>query len=106
MVNDLVWLTDTPSQTAVDFWHQEYPDMQSVSLREQQIRRAGYTVIDHFSLSQQAWANYYEPLGSRLNELKPQMAESMALNDIDREIGIIDQYFGEFGYEMFILQVD
>ncbi|ERS84577.1 methyltransferase [Marinobacter sp. EVN1] len=106
VVNDLVWLTDTPSQTAVDFWHQEYPDMQSVSLREQQIRRAGYTVIDHFSLSQQAWANYYEPLRSRLNELKPQMAESMALNDIDREIGIIDQYLGEFGYEMFILQVD
>jgi hypothetical protein len=80
--------------------------MQSVSLREQQIRRAGYTVIDHFSLSQQAWANYYEPLRLRLNELKPQMAESTALNDIDREIGIIDQYLGEFGYEMFILQVD
>ncbi|SNB54415.1 DNA-binding transcriptional regulator, MerR family [Marinobacter sp. es.042] len=106
VVNDLVWLTDTPSQTAMDFWHQEYPDMQSVSLREQQILRAGYTVIDHFSLSQKAWANYYEPLRSRLNELKPQMAEPMALNDIDREIGIIDQYLGEFGYEMFILQVD
>lgn len=105
-VNDLVWLTDTPSQPAVDFWHQEYLDMQSVSLREQQIRRAGYMVIDHFSLSQQAWANYYEPLRSRVNELKPQMAESVALKDIDREIGIIDQYLGEFGYEMFILQVD
>jgi hypothetical protein len=106
VVNDLVWLTDRPSQTAVEFWHQEYPDIQSVSLRKQQIRRAGYTVIDHFSLSQHAWANYYEPLRSRLNELKHQMAGSTALKDNDREIRIIDQYLGEFGYEMFILQVD
>jgi hypothetical protein len=33
------------------------------------------------------------------------MSDSAALEDLAREIELYDQHLGEFGYEMFILQV-
>ncbi|MBP0047547.1 methyltransferase domain-containing protein [Marinobacterium sp. AK62] len=105
VISDLVWLTDSPSPAAVDFWQQEYPDMQTVAARKRQMQQTGYQVIDHFPLSQQAWVNYYEPLKARVNALKPQMAGSQALADCEREIALYEQHLGEFGYEMFILQL-
>lgn len=106
VISDLVWLTDSPSKAASDFWHQEYPDMQTVATRVRQMQQAGYEVIGHFSLSQQAWRDYYEPLKARVSELTPQMPDALALQEIAREVAIYEQYLGEFGYEMFILRVE
>jgi len=105
VISDLVWLTDNPSSAAADFWQDEYPDIQTITTRKDQMRRAGYRIIDHFTLSREAWANYYVPLKARTDMLKRQLAGSMALEDCTREIAIYEQYLGEFGYEIFILQV-
>ena len=106
VVSDLVWLTDSPSNEAVQFWKDEYPDMQTVGKRLEQIQQEGFEVLDHFTLSQQAWLNYYKPLKDRITELKPSMKESEALSDLEREISIYEQYLTEFGYHMFVLQQD
>ncbi len=105
VLSDLVWLTDRPSQSAQDFWQQEYPDMQSVKTRLSQMEASGYAVVEHFTLSEQAWRNYYLPLKARLAELQPSLPESAALQDLAHEIALYEQHLGEFGYEMFVLQV-
>lgn len=105
VLSDLVWLTDRPSQSAQDFWQQEYPDMQSVKTRLSQMEASGYAVVEHFTLSEQAWRNYYLPLKARLAELQPSLPESAALQDLAQEIALYEQHLGEFGYEMFVLQV-
>ena len=106
VLSDMLWHTDTPSKPVIDFWQQEYPDMQSVATRINQMKKAGYRVIKHFPMSEQAWSNYYAPLRARVNELKPEMPSSPALNDIQHEIDICSHFSHEFGYHFFILQND
>ncbi len=104
MLSDLVWLTDTPSEEAIKFWQQEYPDIQNVKTRLQHIKTAGYEVVDSFTLSDDAWRNYYEPLITRVDALIEHMPDSAALQDISKENNIYRNYLGQFGYQMFILR--
>ncbi|EGR2119128.1 MerR family transcriptional regulator [Vibrio cholerae] len=104
VISDLIWLTDTPSQEAVAFWEGEYPDMQTVEKRLDQMRQVGFDVIDHFTLSEQAWHDYYQPLKARVAEVQASMPNSNAIADIEREIAIYERYLGEFGYHMFVLR--
>jgi len=104
MISDLVWLTDSPNQDAIEFWKSEYPDMQSVSTRVKQMEAAGYEVLNSFALSREAWLNYYEPLKMRLSELELELQGSQVLVDINKEIDIYTKYLDEFGYQMFVLR--
>ncbi|CAG8999688.1 MAG: 2-methoxy-6-polyprenyl-1,4-benzoquinol methylase, mitochondrial [Candidatus Celerinatantimonas neptuna] len=104
VLSDLVWLTGSPSPDAMEFWKGEYPDMQTVAKRLTQMRQAGFEVIDHFTLSEQAWFDYYQPLKARVAEVKISMPNSTAIADLKREITIYERYLGEFGYHMFVLQ--
>lgn len=103
MISDMVWHTETPSKDAIDFWNQEYPDIQLVDTRIAQMKKAGYRVVDHFPMSEEAWLNYYGPLGERVAELESEMAESQAFQDIKHEVNLCTQLANEFGYHMFIL---
>ncbi|MEJ6475624.1 MerR family transcriptional regulator [Pseudoalteromonas piscicida] len=104
VVSDLVWLTDNPNQEAIAFWAGEYPDMQTIEERLTQMRLAGFEVIDHFTLTEQAWHDYYQPLKARVADVKTSMPNSIAIADIEREIAIYERYLGEFGYQMFVLR--
>ena len=106
VISDLVWLTETPSPEAVTFWQQEYPDMQPLNRRLQQIEDSGFVLQDHFSLSPEAWQNYYQPLKARVAMLADTMPDSTALADIRHEINIYERFLGQFGYQMFVLQPD
>ncbi|MGI9279935.1 MAG: MerR family transcriptional regulator [Endozoicomonas sp.] len=103
MVSDLVWLTDKPSQESMEYWKQAYPDIQTIKTRMEQIHVAGYDMVDSFSLSREAWDNYAEPLRKRIHDLSPAMPGSVALQNIETEMGIYRKYLGEFGYQMFVL---
>lgn len=102
--SDLVWLTDQPNDLASEFWRREYPDMQNIDTRLRQIQQAGYQVTGCFTVSENAWKNYYAPLQQRVSALKASMPDSQALSDIQYEINIYQQYLGEFGYQFFIAQ--
>ncbi len=103
MLSDAVWLTDTQSEAAHTFWTREYPDIQPLQTRLNQIEQAGYNVIAHFSLSQASWENYYLPVKQRALDLQAQMPDSQAIKDTLVEMDIFEKYLGEFGYQMFIL---
>ncbi|MBY6063320.1 class I SAM-dependent methyltransferase [Pseudidiomarina sediminum] len=102
--NDLVWLTDEPSQAAVAFWQQNYPDMAPLATRLAQVEQAGYQVIATFPLSEQGWHDYYAPLKARSAELAATRPSSQAVKDIAKEITIYERHLGEFGYQFFILR--
>ncbi|MCF2859994.1 MerR family transcriptional regulator [Pseudoalteromonas sp. SMS1] len=102
--SDLVWHTSSPSNQAKDFWSKEYADMQPLANRLRQIEQSGFNVITHFSQSNQAWLNYYQPLEKRVQTLKPSMPFSAALNDLEAEINVCTQFAHEFGYHFFIVE--
>jgi SAM-dependent methyltransferase len=104
VVSDLVWLRDSPSPEAVTFWKGEYPDMQTVAVRRQHMRSAGYLIVADFALSSQAWNNYIDPLRERVEKLGREM-DTSAMNDIRAELEIYDRYLEkDFGYHFFVLQ--
>lgn len=100
--SDLVWLTDSPSQDAIDYWKSDYPDIQTVNTRKSQIEKAGYQLQHTFTVSVQAWKNYYEPLEQRLQDVASKMTGSQAVVDIKNEIDLYKSHLGEFGYQFFI----
>lgn len=103
VISDMVWRAAEPSDEALEFWSQEYPDIQSIETRLVQIEKAGYKVVNHFPQSEQAWLNYYAPLKRRVAELEAEMGESQALKDIKREVKLCTELADEFGYHMFVL---
>ncbi|PSU33526.1 MerR family transcriptional regulator [Photobacterium lutimaris] len=104
VLSDLVWHTDTPSAEKKAYWQAEYPDMTTADERIKQAQTAGYDVIESFTLSDEAWLAYFEPLQQRVNGLKKTMAGSQAIKDIQTELDIYHQGFEQFGYQLFILQ--
>ena len=104
VLSDLVWHTDKPSTERQAFWSKEYPDMTTVDQRIKQAQAAGYEVLKHFTLSDEAWQAYFLPLQQRVNALKESMLESQAIKDIQTELDIYHQGFEQFGYQVFILQ--
>lgn len=59
--------------------------------------------LEHtFTVSEQAWKDYYEPLQVRLHELAPVMKNSKAVSDIQNEVNLYKSHLGEFGYQFFI----
>ena len=115
VVNDLVWNTENPSESAEVFWQKEYPDMTTVSERMKQAKAAGYQVLNDFAMSDAGWLAYYQPLQKRVEALKATMPNSKALVDCDNEI---KQFFNnsklaegsqgsakrDFDYHFFVLK--
>ncbi|MGV2986582.1 MerR family transcriptional regulator [Vibrio sp. E150_011] len=104
VISDMVWLTDAPTQEAKSFFQNEYPDIQTIETRLTQMTAAGYEVVNHFTLSREAWLNYYQPLQHRIESLSEDKQASDAVCDIAKEIEVFHQCIGEYGYEMFILR--
>jgi DNA-binding transcriptional MerR regulator len=100
--SDLVWLTNKPSKESINHWKSDYPDIQNVETRKSQIAKAGYELEHTFTVSEQAWKDYYEPLQERLNEVTPMMGNSQAVSDIQQEVNLYKSHLGEFGYQFFI----
>jgi len=104
VMSDLVWITNNPSEKALSYWKKAYPDMATVAERIQHAENIGYEVLNHFTLSEEAWRAYYNPLQERINAIKGEMMTSPALKDIEEELTICQQYFNEFNYQMFVLR--
>lgn len=104
VISDMVWRTATPSKQPKELWDREYPDIQQVQTRVEQMQQAGYRVVEHFPMSDEAWQNYYGPLGEQITLLESEMSSSAAFADIKHEFEISTHFAAEFGYQMFVLQ--
>lgn len=102
--SDMVWRTQTPSESVASFWASEYPAMAMVSVRLGQAARAGYRVLSHFDMGQSALDTYFGPLENRVRQLADEIEEPRVLSDLHNEIGAYHACEGQFGYEMFVLQ--
>ncbi|WP_299979449.1 MerR family transcriptional regulator [uncultured Pseudoteredinibacter sp.] len=105
VISELIWSTDTPSEKAREYWGQNYPDMQDRATRLAQAEQLGFKLIDDFSLSDQAWNNYYQPLKAAIDKSRNKLGQSEVLNDIDEEIAIAETRNNEFDYQFFIFQL-
>jgi hypothetical protein len=63
VVSELVWLSDTPTETIRRFWDAEYPGMQNLQANEKSIAEAGYSLLGSFEIPKHEWwDDYYTPI--------------------------------------------
>ncbi len=90
------------------FWAQGYPAITGVEGNLALARRAGFAPLGHFTLPEEGWAAYVDPLERRVDEVlaanpgNPD-AEEAARNE-RREFAMFREHLSWFGYEFFLLR--
>jgi len=112
VVSEAAWLR--PLEEIPDdvrqFWVESYPPMTDVEGNLALARRAGFTPLDHFTLPEEGWAAYVDPLERRMNQVLAKHpddpdAEEAARSE-RREFAMFRRNLRYFGYEFFLLRRD
>ena len=110
VVSEATWLRppeDAPAEVRA-FFEETYPPMTDVEGNLALARQAGFTPLDHFTLADEGWAAYVDPLERHMDEVLAQHpgdldAEEAARGE-RREFEMFRKHLRWFGYEFFLLQ--
>ena len=105
-VTEIAWRgSDVPDKLKA-FWDSAYPQIQDIEGNIADIRAAGYQPVDHFTLPESAWWDYYGPIEKRVMHLKDKYKKnSNALEVLEtemREIDLYRKYSDYYGYVFFV----
>ena len=107
-VTEVSWLTFDPPEEILKFWSEEYPAITTIDENLSVIGDLGYSVIDHFTLPESAWYQYYRPVEKRVAELREKyIGNNEALEVLDAtqvEIDLYRKYSDTYGYVFYILR--
>ncbi len=105
--SEAVWLSDTPSVVAKDFWQEAFPAMGNIAQMVARIEKSGFRVCSATSIGRASWEGYYWGLRARIAEIKAgQVSAVMAqvLAETEAEIELFDRHFGEYDYAVFVAE--
>lgn len=109
---DAVWRRDDPPPEVRKAFDLDYPAMGRVADILKAIDDGGFTLIDHFTLSDEAWwDDFYTPMEHRIRQLQqqPRYADDpeaiAALAELAREPEMHRQYGDYYGYEFFVTRL-
>ena len=110
VVSEATWLRprEEVPREVLEFWDEACPSMTDAEGNLALARRSGFTALDHFTLPNEGWAAYVDPLERRMNEV---LAQNPADPDAEeaakaerREFAMFRENLRYFGYEFFLLQ--
>jgi ubiquinone/menaquinone biosynthesis C-methylase UbiE len=109
VVHEMCWLKPNPPQEIYSYWKQLYPAIATINENLKTIKDNAYTLVDSFSLPEDAWwIEYYQPLEKRIKLLRKKFHQNHhALQILDREQEEIDlyrKYSQWYGSAFFIMQ--
>lgn len=106
--SEAVWLTESPSPEIFAFWHAEYPEIDTVAAKLQQITDNRYTLLGHFVMPASDWEIYYRPLQQNLNRMNETKGHLAAVQEVSQalqqEIDFYRQYGREYSYAFFVMK--
>ena len=108
-VHEMCWLRSDPPEEIAEFWRAAYPAITTVEGNLAMIEAAGYSVLGHFTLGEDAWwPEYYGPLEERIQMLRTKYADQPdALSQLDeeqREVDLYRKYDTWYGSVFFVMQ--
>lgn len=109
-LSELLWLTDDPPAEVKRFFDDAYPAMGDIRSNCRFFVDAGYDLVGHFTLPDNAWwDDYYTPLEAKLPALREKYHgddEAMSYVQMTEcEIEVRRKFGAAYGYEFFITQV-
>jgi len=105
-ITECSWLREEISPEPQKYWQENYPAMKTVRENLEIIKNQGLEVINHFTLPEEAWENYYLPLKSNLEKiaLKYGQEADRLIEEQCFEIDLYNKYSKEYGYEFYIIK--
>lgn len=105
--SDLMWLVPDPPEEARAFLTPLDPSLTTVAGNLERVRAAGYDVVGHFTLPDEAWwTDYYDPLTERIPAAREKYAnDEAALATIGQQADeqvIRQKYPDAYGYEFIV----
>jgi cyclopropane fatty-acyl-phospholipid synthase-like methyltransferase len=107
VVSELAWLREQVPDTAREFFLAGYPDMRHTNQNIAAAEKAGYTVLDTYTLPRDAWVEgYYDVLEPRARALvdHPDSSVRDFARETVREIEIFKISEDSYGYVFYVLQ--
>ena len=102
-----VFLSDQLPDAVVENWA-EYPAMTDVAGVTSLLRNTDYSLVDSFVMSDNAWAEYYEPLQRRVDLLREKYASvrdaALIIEEGQSEIDAWRNYGEHFSYAFFVVK--
>ncbi|EFO80103.1 Methyltransferase type 11 [Oscillochloris trichoides DG-6] len=104
---DAVWRKEGPPPEVRDSFDLDYPEMGWVTHDIAAIQAAGFDLVGHFTLPDEAWwADFYTPMMQRITELRTTYAEDgealAILEEIATEPAMHREYAEYYAYEFFV----
>lgn len=109
VATEVSWLKDNPPAEVRQFWEKGYPAMKTIEGNLEIIRRAGYGLIEHFTLPERAWwENYYFPVEKKIQRMKAKYQDDPATIEVleaeAQEIELYQKYSEYYGYVFYVMQ--
>lgn len=107
VATDCCWLTDTPSDSARQFWADGYPTMLTVDAAKKAAVREDCIVVASYVFPVSDWFDeYYTPMRQKHALYDADTDEDMqqAIVSRRREIELYEQHGDEYGYVGFVLK--
>jgi SAM-dependent methyltransferase len=107
---EAVWRKENPPPEVKASFDLDYPTMGFVPDVLAAIARTGLTLVDHFTLPDEAWwDDYYTPMERRLEDMRRQHAgdaDALAvLDQLAREPELHRRYSDYYAYEFFVVRI-
>jgi SAM-dependent methyltransferase len=108
-VHEMAWFKDDPPDELADFWQAAYPAITTIDGNLAMIADAGYRLLGHFTLGDDAWwPEYYGPLEERIATLRAKYVDDAAalarLAEEQSEIDLYRRYKDWYGSVFFVMQ--
>ena len=104
---DAVWRKENPPPEVKASFDLDYPTMGWVSDVLTAIERSGFSLIDHFTLPDEAWwDDFYTPMEIRIEELRGKYKDDdevlAVLDQLAQEPAMHRRHSGYYAYEFFV----
>ena len=107
VVSDAVWFTEERPEEISKFWHDAYPEIDTIANKVEQLRMAGYEEIKTMRLTDDCWTeNFYEPQCEAQRRFLARYPDNATAADLianqRHEAALFERYHEYYGYSFFI----
>jgi len=108
-VSEITWTTASRPAEIEEYWHNEYPEINTASAKIKILEENGFSPVGYFYLPESSWIdNYYRPMEERFEDFLikhnySEAAERLIENEKD-EIRLYQKYKDYFSYGFYIAQ--
>lgn len=105
VVSEMNWFTSDPERAVRAIWDEAYPTMGTEARNIERAGHAGYELLEIRRLPSAAWwANYYDPLRERLQQIDDSPFMRRVARESEEEMALFERHSDSYGYTFYVMR--